>query len=325
MRAARRGAAAARPGAGGSRDRAYRRPAALLRPGDSLVFNDTKVIPARLVGRRGAATVEMTLHRDLGGGALARLRQGRAAAAAPATVIDFADGFRRRPSRQRQPEGDVTLRFDRDGAAFRAALARHGAMPLPPYIKRAARRRPARPRATTRRSSPAPRARSPRRPPGCISPRRCSSARRAPASTARRVTLHVGAGTFLPVKADDPREHQMHAEWGIYRRRDRRAHRRGAARAAAASSRSARPACACSKAPPAETGEVAALRRRDPALHHARLPLPRGRPAADQFPPAALDPVHAGRRLRRARPHQSRLCPRHRRSAIASSPTATPA
>src|SRR6516164_6715065 len=122
------------PASGRLQDRRISDLPALLRCGDLLVFNDTKVIPARLVGRRGAASVEVTLHRDLGGGAwrafakgARRLRIGDRIVFAQDFFADFV---------AKHPEGDLTLRFDREGEAFREALARHGAMPLPPYIKR---------------------------------------------------------------------------------------------------------------------------------------------------------------------------------------------
>ena len=187
----------------------------LLRPGDLLVFNDTKVIPARLVGRRGLATVELTLARDLGGGVWRAYAKG-ARRLKPGDRIAFADDFAAEVL-ERCPEGEVGLRFACEGEAFRAALARYGAMPLPPYIRR-------------------PRHEDPR---GDLRDRadyqtifaRAEGAVAAPtaglhftpalldALAARgigwvTVTLHVGPGTFLPVKTDDPRAHRMHAERG---------------------------------------------------------------------------------------------------------------
>ena len=122
------------PAAGGFDDRRISDLPALLHPGDLLVFNDTKVIPARLTGRRGEAVVEVTVYRDLGEGSwrafakgARRLRTGDRLVFAEAVtaVVD-----------EKHPEGDLTLRFDLDSAAFREALSRHGSMPLPPYIKR---------------------------------------------------------------------------------------------------------------------------------------------------------------------------------------------
>jgi S-adenosylmethionine:tRNA ribosyltransferase-isomerase len=188
----------------------------LLRSGDLLVFNDTKVIPARLVGRRGLATVEVTLARDAGGGAWRAYARG-ARRLRPGDRIDFADEFSAEVV-EKSPEGEVTLRFDREGPAFRDALLRHGAMPLPPYIKR------------PRGGPPGGDARD-------IADYQTMFARAEGAVAAptaglhftpalldrlaargiewATVTLHVGPGTFLPVKVDDPRQHRMHAEWGL--------------------------------------------------------------------------------------------------------------
>ena len=184
----------------------------LLRPGDLLVLNDTKVIPARLVGRRGTALVEVTLHRDLGGGAwrafakgARRLRVGDRIVFAEDFCADVAD---------RHVEGDLTLRFDREGEAFRAALTRHGVMPLPPYIKRP---RGGDPRdladyqtifARAEGAVAAPTA-------GLHFTRALLAALTERGIGWTTLTLHVGPGTFLPVKTTDPRNHQMHAEWGV--------------------------------------------------------------------------------------------------------------
>src|SRR5205823_1668358 len=90
---------------------------------------------ARLVGRRNLATVEITLARDLGGGAWRVYAKG-ARRLRPDDRIDFAADFSAVVV-DKTPEGAVTLRFDREGAAFRAALLRHGAMPLPASVGRA--------------------------------------------------------------------------------------------------------------------------------------------------------------------------------------------
>ena len=125
------------PAAGGMLDRRIADLPELLRPGDLLVFNDTKVIPARLVGRRGQATVEITLaHASRGGGAWRAYAKG-ARRLRPGDRLVFAEDFAAEIV-GKNPEGEVILRFDREGEAFRDALARYGAMPLPPYIKRAA-------------------------------------------------------------------------------------------------------------------------------------------------------------------------------------------
>jgi len=184
----------------------------LLRPGDLLVCNDTKVIPARLTGKRGEATIEITLAHDRGGGAwqvfakgARRLRSGDRIVFAEdlaATVI------------AKEADGPVTLRFDLEGEAFAAALARHGAMPLPPYIKR--------PRGGDPIDSESYQTIFARAPGAVAAP--TAGLHFTPALLDRlaardievaSVTLHVGPGTFLPVKDEDPRQHHMHSEWGV--------------------------------------------------------------------------------------------------------------
>jgi len=183
----------------------------LLRPGDLVVCNDTKVIPARLAGKRGAATVEVTLHHDEGGGAWRAFAKG-ARRLHPGDRLEFAENFAARVV-EKHAQGDVTLRFEMEGPAFRAALARHGAMPLPPYIKRPSGGDP-RDRADYQTMFA--------RAEGAVAAPTAGLhfTPRLVASLAARgigiasLTLHVGPGTFLPVKTDDPRAHTMHAEWG---------------------------------------------------------------------------------------------------------------
>lgn len=191
---------------------------AILRPGDLLVLNDTRVIPARLAGTRIRATpdgsasarIEVTLLEPAADGcwrALAKpLRKLRAG-----EVIRFGDNL----SAEVQAIGDaeLTLRFDAAGATFDAALDTVGAMPLPPYI--AAKRQPDAADRTDYQTVWAQR-------PGAVAAPTASLHFDEPllAALAARgvglahVTLHVGAGTFLPVKVDDIRDHRMHAEWG---------------------------------------------------------------------------------------------------------------
>jgi S-adenosylmethionine:tRNA ribosyltransferase-isomerase len=184
----------------------------LLRPGDLLVFNDTKVIPARLVGRRGLAVVEVTLAHDAGGGAWRAYAKG-ARRLRLGDRLDFAPGFSAEVI-AKSPEGEVVLHFEREGEAFRAALARHGAMPLPPYIKRPKGGDP-RDRgdyqtmfARSEGAVAAPTA-------GLHFTPALLDALGARGLDWVTVTLHVGPGTFLPVKTDDPRHHRMHGEWGL--------------------------------------------------------------------------------------------------------------
>jgi S-adenosylmethionine:tRNA ribosyltransferase-isomerase len=184
----------------------------LLRPGDLLVCNDTKVIPARLVGKRGAATVEVTLHRDEGGGAWRAFAKG-ARRLRPGDRLDFAADFVATVG-QKHPEGDLTLRFDVEGAAFHAALMRYGAMPLPPYIKRA---RGGDPRDRADYQTMFARAEGAVAAPTAglhFTPALTETLSRRGIGLAS-LTLQVGPGTFLPVKTDDPRDHHMHAEWGV--------------------------------------------------------------------------------------------------------------
>jgi S-adenosylmethionine:tRNA ribosyltransferase-isomerase len=199
----------------------------LLRPGDLLVANDTRVIPARLVGRRGAAQVEVTLHRDLGGGRWRVFAKG-ARRLKSGDRLDFGEGFAAEVAVKHE-EGDLTLRFDREGTALRVALERQGSMPLPPYIKRRVGGDP-RDRADYQTifarqegAVAAPTA-------GLHFTERLLAALDDARIGRVTLTLHVGAGTFLPVKVADTRDHRMHSEWGAIDRTT--AERIGAARQA---------------------------------------------------------------------------------------------
>ena len=188
---------------------------ALLRPGDVLVVNNTKVIPARLSGRRGEAKVEVTLHRQTGPNrwrAFAR----PAKKLRPDDTFTIADGFSARVSEKRDA-GEVELTFNRSDAALFEALDRHGTMPLPPYIKRDAGDE-----ATAdadRHDYQTVFARHQ----GAVAAPTASlhftdtlnQVLRERGVRFETLTLHVGAGTFLPVKADDTEDHVMHAETGI--------------------------------------------------------------------------------------------------------------
>jgi S-adenosylmethionine:tRNA ribosyltransferase-isomerase len=204
------------PAAGGLDDRRIADLPELVRPGDLLVVNDTKVIPARLVGRRGRATIEITLAHDLGGGAWQAYAKG-ARRLNPGDRIDFAADFSAGVV-EKSPEGAVTLRFTCEGPAFRAALARHGAMPLPPYIKRAPSGVPGGdPQDRSDYQTMFARAEGAVAAPtaGLHFTRPLVEAIAARGTEWATVTLHVGPGTFLPVKAEDPRGHRMHAERGV--------------------------------------------------------------------------------------------------------------
>ena len=185
---------------------------ALLRPGDLLVANDTRVIPARLVGMRGAARVEVTLHRDLGGGLWRAFAKG-AKRLKPGDPLDFGEGFAAEVALKHE-EGDITLRFNREGPALSTALERLGVMPLPPYIKRSAGGDPRDRRdyqtifAKNDGAVAAPTA-------GLHFTEALLAALDRAGIARATLTLHVGAGTFLPVKVADTREHRMHSERGF--------------------------------------------------------------------------------------------------------------
>lgn len=188
-----------------------------LRPGDMLVFNDTRVIPARLMGERrretphgsGVARIEATLIRRTGPAEWQAL-------AKPGKRLSIGDRmtFDTLGATVTGKEGaTVTLGFDRSGPDLDTAIAEIGVMPLPPYIaqRRAADARDAEDYQTVFA-----------RRPGAVAAPTASLhfdepllARLAEAGVlSTTLTLHVGAGTFLPVTADDPADHRMHAEWG---------------------------------------------------------------------------------------------------------------
>jgi len=195
----------------------------LLAPGDALVFNDTKVIPAELRGTRerdgASARISVNLIERLGPErwlALAR----PAKRLKPGDRIGFGEGSNlcllgalAASVEARGADGEVTLTFELSGAALDEAIAAQGAMPLPPYI---ASRRPADDRdrsdyqtlfAREEGAVAAPTA-------GLHFTERLMQALDARGISRQFVTLHVGAGTFLPVKAEDTACHVMHAERG---------------------------------------------------------------------------------------------------------------
>ena len=192
-------------------DRHFRDLPGLLAADDIVVFNDTRVIPARLAGRRGAARIDVTLHKDAGDGcwdAFAR----PAKRLRPGDEVVFGEGFAAEVV-ARGEGGEVRLRFTASGTALRAALERHGVAPLPPYIPRADG-----PDADDARDYQTIYARHD----GAVAaptaglhftPGLLGKLGERGVATAY-LTLHVGAGTFLPVKAADTRDHRMHGENG---------------------------------------------------------------------------------------------------------------
>jgi len=182
----------------------------LLRAGDCLVFNDTRVIPAQLEGIRGAARIGATLHKREGPRRwrafirnAKRLRDGDA--------IDFGAGVGAIAS-HRAEDGSYALTFAGDEPVERL-LDRAGQMPLPPYI---AARRPTDARdAEDYQTMFAAREGAVAAPTAALHFTPALMAALADAGIEHAtLTLHVGAGTFLPVKASDTADHRMHAEWG---------------------------------------------------------------------------------------------------------------
>ncbi|MBZ6378151.1 tRNA preQ1(34) S-adenosylmethionine ribosyltransferase-isomerase QueA [Pacificimonas flava] len=181
----------------------------LLQPGDALVFNDTRVIPAQLTGRRGDATIGITLHkREDAVTWLAFLKNARRAR--------LGDRIEISPTLaalvEEKSEKGVRLRFEADGP-LEAEIAAAGTMPLPPYI--ASKRR------IDERDGEDYQTMFARREGAVAAPTaslhftpRLLEAIAARGVLTETLTLHVGAGTFLPVKAEDTEEHSMHAEWG---------------------------------------------------------------------------------------------------------------
>lgn len=191
---------------------------ALLQPGDRLVLNDTKVIPARLNGRRHrdsaqghvSAAIEATLLEPQADGTWSALIKPLKKVR-PGEEIVFSDDLS--ATLERAEDGQAFLRFNLTGADFDGALEQAGAMPLPPYI---AAKRPADSRDKTDYQTVWARHS------GAVAAPTASLHFDDPLLAALNdrgvdftyVTLHVGAGTFLPVKVEDVTTHKMHAEWG---------------------------------------------------------------------------------------------------------------
>jgi S-adenosylmethionine:tRNA ribosyltransferase-isomerase len=194
----------------------------LLEPGDLMVVNDTRVLPSRLSGRRGAAAIEATLIR----------REGPAtwrALARPARrlkvgdTVTFQQDLAARVA-EKCEDGAIVLAFEGDDATLIAALERIGRMPLPPYIRRPTAG------AAAQSGQTAAAAGDDRADYQTVFAARLGAVaaptaglhfttRLLDALTARgvglvRVTLHVGAGTFQPVRVARIEDHRMHAEWG---------------------------------------------------------------------------------------------------------------
>jgi S-adenosylmethionine:tRNA ribosyltransferase-isomerase len=183
----------------------------LLKPGSLLVVNDTRVIPAQLEGRRGEGRISVTLHKQLSGTEwLAFARPAKRLR--PGDRIEFAENFAAEMVERREG-GEVYLRFDMPADAFHDALMIHGRTPLPPYIKRG--EGPDGQDTHDYQTMFAARDGAVAAPTAGLhfTPDLMAGLDAAGMEMAT-VTLHVGAGTFLPVTVEDVRDHKMHAEYG---------------------------------------------------------------------------------------------------------------
>jgi S-adenosylmethionine:tRNA ribosyltransferase-isomerase len=193
-----------------TRDRIVRDLPSLLRPGDMLVFNDTRVIPAQLEGRRGNARIGATLHKREGPRRWrAFIRNARRLS--EGDTIDFGAGVAAIAG-DRAADGGFALDFTGD-EPVELLLERAGRMPLPPYI---ASKRPTDARDTQDYQTMFAREAGAVAAPTAalhFTPELMAALEAAGIEHAT-LTLHVGAGTFLPVKAEDTDDHAMHAEWG---------------------------------------------------------------------------------------------------------------
>lgn len=185
----------------------------LLNPGDILVSNDTRVIPAQLSAKRGESRIGITLDRPLADGCWQALARN-AKRLHPGDVLAFDGAELTAVVQGRRPDGSVTLRFDRENGAFAAALEQAGALALPPYIDR-----PDGPTAEDAADYQTVFA----QPEGAVAAPTAGlhftpellAALDARGVGRAAVTLHVGVGTFLPVRVEDVANHRMHAERGI--------------------------------------------------------------------------------------------------------------
>ena len=186
----------------------------LLEPGDLLVANDTRVIPAQLQAHRGTARIGITLDRPLADGTWHALaRNARRLHPGDTIAFDNADNFNATIV-TREADGGVTLRFDRDGAALSAALETSGALALPPYIARPDG--PTAQDATDYQTVFATHEGAVAAPTAGLHFSAPLLARLAAKNIGRvTLTLHVGAGTFLPVRTGIVKDHKLHAERGF--------------------------------------------------------------------------------------------------------------
>ncbi len=197
-------------GNGSLADRHVRDLPQLLRKGDCLIFNDTRVIPAQLEGKRGDAKIGATLHKRID------LRRWQAFVRNAKRLrvgeqVDFGNGVTA-IAETRHDDGSFNLFFEGE-EPVEVLLKRSGTMPLPPYI--AGKRQTDAQDALDYQTMFAEKDGAVAAPTASLhfTPELMTSISAAGVKTAT-LTLHVGAGTFLPVKADDTTDHKMHSEWG---------------------------------------------------------------------------------------------------------------
>jgi len=183
----------------------------ILNPGDLLIVNDTRVIPARLFGFRTKAKIEITLHKQIS-------LDTWLAFAKPAkrlknnNIIIFEKNFNAKVI-EKKADGEVVLEFNIKGNELLQAIHKNGFVPLPPYIKRDNNSNEDDKNnyqtiyAKNEGAVAAPTA-------GLHFTDEVLSNLKKNSVSLKMVTLHVGAGTFLPVKVDDTRDHKMHSEFG---------------------------------------------------------------------------------------------------------------
>ena len=280
-------------------------------PGDRLVLNDTRVIPARLSGRRHrdsaqgpvSAAIEATLLEPQADGTWTALIKPLKKVK-PGEEIVFSDDLS--ATLDRVEDGQAYLQFNLSAEDFDAALEQAGAMPLPPYI---AAKRPADEQDKTdyqtiwARNS------------GAVAAPTASlhfdSALMA--ALAERgvefshVTLHVGAGTFLPVKVEDVTTHKMHAEWGRVSQKaadEIRATKAAGGRVIPVGTTALRLIESA-----ARSGQIAPWEGETDIFILSGLSVPRDGRTDDQFPPAQVDPADAGFGSDGAGAYAVRLCP----------------
>lgn len=192
-------------------DRSIKDLPSLLRPDDVLVFNNTHVIPARLNGKIGQANVEITLHQQTANGDW-KIFAKPAKKFKPQTRLIIADNFY--ADMVGRDDEQVIVRFNLKGDAFYRALDGHGVPPLPPYIKRSDDDNVDDKTcyqtiyAKEKGAVAAPTA-------GLHFTPKLLEAIKEKGVECVELTLHVGAGTFLPVKVDNIQEHRMHSEIGV--------------------------------------------------------------------------------------------------------------